>query len=136
MHDGNDNANVVTLREFLRAIEQGAGPEEITQFLHPEVHQTEFPNLLFPKGAERDLATMQQAGESGKRVVSNQRYDVPHVVASGDRVSVEIVWTATLNVPVGTLTAGSQMRAYIGQFFAFRDGKIISIRNYDCYEPW
>jgi ketosteroid isomerase-like protein len=131
-----DSQNVELVRQFLQAIESGAGPEEMASFLHPEVHQTEFPNRLFAQGADRDLATLQAAGESGKKVVSSQRYEIRNILASGDRVAVEIQWTATINVPLGTLVPGSQMRAFIGQFFDLRDGKIIGIRNYDCYETF
>ena len=34
------------------------------------------------------------------------------------------------------LPAGYTMKAYIGMFLTFRDGKIVSQRNYDCYPPF
>ena len=57
-------------------------------------------------------------------------------VADGDRVSVEVLWTGTLALAFGSLAVGSQMRAHSAMFFQFRDGKIVSQRNYDCFEPW
>src|SRR3954471_10366806 len=119
-----EHSHVTSVRQFIQAIEQGAEPAKIAAFLHPDVRQVEYPNRLFAQGAERDLAAMQQAGESGKRVVREQRYEIRNVLVSDDHVAVEIVWTATLNVTVGALEPGSQIRAYIGQFFDFRDGKI------------
>jgi len=34
------------------------------------------------------------------------------------------------------LPAGSEMKAFVAMFLTFRDGKIISQRNYDCYPPF
>jgi len=36
----------------------------------------------------------------------------------------------------GSLTIGSEMRADSAMFFVFKDGKIVSQRNYDCFHPW
>ena len=41
-----------------------------------------------------------------------------------------------LAIPLGTLPAGGEMRARFAVFLQFRDGKIVSQRNYDCFEPW
>jgi ketosteroid isomerase-like protein len=41
-----------------------------------------------------------------------------------------------LDTPFQDLPAGYEMKAYIGMFFTFRDGKIVSQRNYDCYPPF
>jgi hypothetical protein len=131
-----DTPQIALVRRFIQAIEKSASPDEMASYLDPEIRQVEYPNLLFAQGAERDLAALQAAGESGKKVVSGQRFEIRSIFGSGDRVAVEIVWTATINVPLGNLTPGSQMKAYIGQFFDLRDGKIAGIRNYDCYEPF
>ena len=40
-----------------------------------------------------------------------------------------------MNVPLGTLAAGDEMRAHMAMFITWRDGKIISQRNDDCLEP-
>jgi ketosteroid isomerase-like protein len=51
-------------------------------------------------------------------------------------VAVEVDWTGTLAVPLGTLQPGAKLHATIGQFFTFREGRIVSSRNYDCYDPF
>jgi ketosteroid isomerase-like protein len=58
------------------------------------------------------------------------------VVAEGDEVATEIEWSGVLKVGFGAVAAGTTMRAAIGMFFTFRDGKIASVRNYDCYYPF
>ena len=87
-------------------------------------------------GARRDLAQLREAGERGEKVVESQRYEIRTAIASGDTVALEVEWTATLKVPVGTLPAGGQMRAHFGVFLEFRDGRIAAQRNYDCFEPF
>jgi hypothetical protein len=40
-------------------------------------------------------------------------------------------------VPVGELPVGGELRAHLGIFLEFdAEGRIVSQRNYDCYEPW
>lgn len=68
--------------------------------------------------------------------MAGQRYEVLNALASGDQVALEVRWTGTLAVPLGSLPAGGQMHATLAMFLEFRDGKIVRQRNYDCYEPW
>jgi hypothetical protein len=51
-------------------------------------------------------------------------------------LSIEVLWTGILALPFGSLSVGSQKRAHSAMFFQFKDGKIVSQRNYDCFEPW
>ena len=57
-----------------------------------------------------------------------------NTVASGAQVALEVKWCGTLAVSLGDLTAGQVLRAHIAAYLEFRDGKIITQRNYDCYE--
>ena len=34
------------------------------------------------------------------------------------------------------LPAGHEMKAYVAMFLTFRNGLIVSQRNYDCYPPF
>jgi hypothetical protein len=55
----------------------------------------------------------------------------------GDTVALEVLWAGTLAVPLGSLPAGSELRARFAVFLEFqKDGKIIRQRNYDCFDPW
>jgi len=79
---------------------------------------------------------MAAAFEKGRKLMSSQSYELKSCVADGDSLSVEVLWAGTLAVPLGSLAAGSQMRAHSAMFFQFKDGKIVSQRNYDCFDPW
>ena len=128
--------NLETVRRYFEAIEKGASSEEMAAFFAPDVLQIEFPNRLVVNGAQRDLAQLREASEHGRKAVENQRYEVRNALASGHHVALEVEWTATLKVPVGTIPAGGQMRAHFGVFMDFRDGKIAGQRNYDCFDPF
>ncbi len=128
--------NVDTAVRYLKALEQGAVGEQLAAFFHPEVEQREYPNALYRNGQTRGLAQMLEGAERGQQLLSSQRYTVRSAVAQGDSVAVEVDWTGTLAVPVAKLPAGARMQASIGLFLTFRDGRILSQRNYDCYEPF
>jgi ketosteroid isomerase-like protein len=128
--------NLETALRFVKAVEQGATGDTLLQFFHPEIQQHEYPNRLFPKGAHRDAQALREASERGQQVLSAQRYEVRNALAAGDQVALELDWTGTLAIPVGSLPAGGKLHAMIGQFLTFRDGRIVSIRNYDCYDPF
>ena len=78
---------------------------------------------------------MAEAFEKGRKLLATQSYEIRSSVADRDRLSIEVLWTGTLAIAFGSLLAGSQMRAHSAMFFEFRDGKIASQRNYDCFEP-
>jgi len=101
-----------------------------------DMRQIELPNRLNPSGQESDLAGMLLRSEQGRKVLRSQHYEIVSEVAQGSRLAVEAVWTGILAVPFGTLTSGSEMKAHFAMFFEFRDGRIASQRNYDCFEAW
>jgi hypothetical protein len=51
-------------------------------------------------------------------------------------VAVELEWSGILAVPVMNLLVGSEMKAFVAMFLTFRDGTIVSQRNYDRYPPF
>src|SRR5262249_32973737 len=127
------NPNVDVALRYFKAIEAGATSADLAAFFDPEVTQRELPNRLVPAGATRDLAALLAASARGKVAVRDQRYAVRRVLADGDEVAAEVDWTATLNVPLGKAPAGAALRAEFGVFLTFRNGRIVSQRNYDCF---
>ncbi len=126
--------NLALARQYLKAIESGTSAEEMAQFFAPEVIVEIFPSKFFPTGSRSNFEEIRAAANRGKKVMTSQTYAVRNALASGDQVALEIDWTGTLAVPFQTLPAGGQMRAHFAAFLQFKDGKIISQRNYDCYE--
>jgi ketosteroid isomerase-like protein len=126
--------NLALARQYLKTIESGS-TAELAQFFAPEVIVEIFASKFFPNGSRDNLAGIRAAAERGKKVLTSQTYAVRNALANGDQVALEIDWTGTLAVPFQTIPAGGQMRAHFAAFLQFKDGKIISQRNYDCYEP-
>jgi ketosteroid isomerase-like protein len=128
--------NLRLARSYLRALETDAAPEALRDFFTEDVVQREYPNRLVSDGATRDLAALVEGNRRGRTVLENQRYDVRSALVDADSVALEVSWSAVLKVPIGKLAAGDTMRAEFGVFLTFRDGRICSQRNYDCFEPF
>lgn len=132
--------NAETVRRFLGAMElhaDSAGEAtDLSAYLAPDAIAVEFPNRFTPKGARRDVEAMRQAGERGRAVCPTQRFVVRSIVAVGDLVAVELEWIATVSMAIGSIPAGGEMRAQFGAFYEMRDGRIVALRNYDCFEEF
>ena len=122
-------------RRYIRAVEAAASADEVAAFFAADAVVHELPNRIAPYGRRRTLEDLRAAFGLGQTLLQSQVYDVRRVIEMGDEVAVEVEWRGTLAVPYEALPAGYEMRAYIGMFFTFRDGKIVSQRNYDCYPP-
>jgi ketosteroid isomerase-like protein len=131
-----EQANLETARAYLAAVEGGATGDALARWFTPDVVQEEFPNRLMPAGARRGLAELLDGAERGQKVMSAQRYEVLSATASEDRVALEVQWTGTLAIPLGSLPAGGEMRARFGVFLELRGGLIAAQRNYDCFDPF
>jgi ketosteroid isomerase-like protein len=131
-----EQANLRTALDYLAAVEGGATGEALARWFTPDVVQEEFPNRLMPNGARRGLQEMLDGAVRGQTVMSAQRYEVLSSIVSGNRIALEVQWTGTLAIPLGSLAAGDDMRARFGVFLDFRDGRIAAQRNYDCFDPF
>jgi ketosteroid isomerase-like protein len=125
--------NLHRARLYLKSIENGEFPSEL---LSPDVQMQQLPNRIYPKGVRAGASQMAEAFNRGKKLLSSQSYDIKNAVENGNCVALEVQWTGKLAIPFGSLEAGSEIRAHCAMFLEFSDGKIISQRNYDCFEPW
>jgi hypothetical protein len=121
------------VRAYLKAIEQR---KDATGFYAADMVQEEFPNLLSPTGARRELADLKDAAKRGKGVLRSETYEIVSLVEAGDMIACEILWRGVLAVPLRSLKPGEEMRARFAAFFEFEGDKIRRQRNYDCFEPF
>lgn len=124
------------VKNYLRDIEEGKTADELAIYYSESVEQVEYPNLLMPNGAKRNLNDLKEASLSGKKVLKSQTYDIQKSYVVGDTVVLETIWTAEIAVPIGQLPSGGKMKAYFAQFIEFENGKIIHQRTYDCFETF
>lgn len=127
--------NLEKIQHYLKCIEQGEFAY-IADLFSPDATVEQLPNRIYPKGLKSGVSRMADAFDQGKKLLSSQNYEITSFIADGDRLSIEVRWTGTLAMAFGSLPIGSQMRADCAMFFVFKDGKIISQRNYDCFQPW
>lgn len=123
------------VKAYLAALESG-DIERALSFYAPDAVQEELPNRLYEHGQRRELAALRSSAEKGKELLGRQSYRVENVIANGDDVAAEVDWSAELKIGFGRVAAGSTLRARIAMFVRLRDGRIVSQRNYDCYDPF
>ena len=128
--------NIFVVRAYLKALADGESGESLGKFFSENAVQIELPNKLNPAGGKSDLETIKRRSEEGKNLLTSQTYTIKNEIVAGDELAVEAEWTGVLAVPLGGLAAGYEMKAHFAMFFKFEDGRIVSQRNYDCFEPW
>jgi ketosteroid isomerase-like protein len=128
--------NLAVARRYLAAVESREPIDAIIEFYSPDATQVELPNRLAPRGVTRGIGELREASARGREVMSAERYELRSAVAAGDRVALEVRWTGTAAVPLGSVPAGGELRAHFSVWLDFKDGKIVAQRNYDCFEEF
>lgn len=113
-----------------------AQPSEFEGVLHPQISHEEYPNLLMRNGSKRDFATMSVGPQQGRKILASNQFEIINAFASGEWVTLEIVWRGVLAIPLGNTPAGTELKAHIATILQFQDGLIITQHQYDCYEPF
>jgi ketosteroid isomerase-like protein len=131
----NAATNLERVERYLKSIESGDF-DGIVGLFSPDAVLEQLPNRIYPNGIRSGVSRMAEAFEKGRKLLSSQSYEIKSCLLDGDKLSIEVLWTGTLALAFGSLPVGSQMRAHSAMFFEFKDGKIVSQRNYDCFEPW
>lgn len=131
-----DSSNAALVDRYFELMNAGAVERAIDECLGEDVVQHEFPNRLLPAGATRDLNGLRDAAVRGRALIASQRFEVVSRTGEGNVVAVESIWTAEVGADVGAFRRGMTLKARFAQFFTIERGRIRSIRNYDCFEPW
>ncbi|TGE27719.1 nuclear transport factor 2 family protein [Hymenobacter metallicola] len=112
-------------------------PTAYAAVLHPDVIQTEFPNLLYKSIQHRSFTEILDNLRIGRELLQDSRFDVSSTQPCADgSVVVEGVWQATVISDVGPFTRGQRLSAQLSLIFEFKDGQIFRQRRYPCYEPF
>lgn len=136
MTNHSEHPHLQLVRSYFQALEQAASDERLSSFFAPDVSQHEYPNRLVEAGAARGLAELLDGHRRGQKAVQNQRYVIKNALVDGDRIALELAWSAELKVPLGTLAVGDELRATCGVFFRIAAGRIVEQHNFDCFEPF
>jgi ketosteroid isomerase-like protein len=136
MPSNSSTSNVSRARQYLEAVASGQSIEKVIDFFAPDVVIQEYPNRIAPQGRVRRAADLRAAYEQGRKILQSQTYTVQRVVEAGDEVAIELEWTGIFVIPVMGLPPGREMKAFVAMFLTFRNGRIVSQRNYDCYPPF
>ena len=135
MRTMSHDQTVAFVETYLGALANGDIERALSMFA-PDAVQEELPNRLYEHGQRRDLAALRSSAEKGKDLLLRQSYRVTNVIVNGDDVAAEVEWSGDLKVGFGRVAAGSTLRARMAMFLRLRDGKIVSQRNYDCYDAF
>ncbi|MDQ2697575.1 MAG: nuclear transport factor 2 family protein [Actinomycetota bacterium] len=127
---------VQLVRDFYAAVEQAAHGADLERFLAPDARTREHPNALVSEGRTRDRASMLAASAAGAGLLSRQDYDMHWVRQIDDTVVARLTWRGVVAQDAGPLRRGQELTAHIAQFVRVRDGRIVEIETYDCYEPF
>lgn len=129
-------SNEGIVRGLISAIERGAPGRTLAAYFDPDAEQVEYPSAMNPAGGSRGLEAVLAGAEVGGRMLASQSYAVHEVIGVGDVAAVRLTWRARTAIELPGLPAGSELTAHIAQFYEFRDGRVLRLRSYDCYEPF
>jgi ketosteroid isomerase-like protein len=118
---------VAVVERYLAAVTDiDADPATVAGLVHADARFVERPNLVAPTGRRRDAACAP---------MRSHRFDALEHIVAGERVVTRAVWTGTLAIDAGALSAGTELRADCCMVFTVRAGRIVEQENYDCYHP-
>ncbi|MCA4131447.1 nuclear transport factor 2 family protein [Arthrobacter sp. M4] len=128
-----DAAPLECVLGFIRTVEAGGGPDELRPYLADDFTLVEWPHALAKSGSTRNLDEALEGAGNSKDIVANQRFDIVRTTCQGNRVVLEINWSAIILLDLPHWDAGETIRARTTAVFEVRNGRIVSQDSYDCY---
>ncbi|GAB3299319.1 nuclear transport factor 2 family protein [Hymenobacter tenuis] len=103
--------------------------------LHPDVEQTEYPNLLQKTLQKRSFDEMVDNFRLARELLRDPQFEMQKTQHSHDGgVIVEGIWQATATRDIGPLLRGQRIIGQVCLIFEFKDDKIYRQRRYACYD--
>lgn len=103
--------------------------------LHPEVVQTEYPNLFHKVIQHRSYTDILENIRAGRELLRDPKFEVFSTQVCPDgTIVVEGRWEATTTNDMRDMLRGQRLSAQLCLFFEFKDGKIYRQRRYCCYD--
>ncbi len=127
--------NIIAAKSFVKAVEAMDG-RYMDDFFSEDIEQIEWPNLFKPQGEQRNLQKLKADIEKARGILREQRYTIRNTVASETCVILEMTWQGIMEIDMPPLNAGQRLQAHCVACFDFREGKVVGLRNYDCFDPF
>lgn len=130
------NEQLATLKAYFDLVESfSTDPAAYAAVLHPEVEQTEYPNLTTRTIQHRNFTDILDNTRAGRELLRDPSFEVQHThLGANDSILVEGVWQAIVVSDVRGLVRGQRLRAQLCLVFEFKDGKIYRQRRYPCFD--
>jgi len=131
-------ASFNVIETYLKLVESCSTDRTVyTHILHPEVEQTEYPNLYTKTTQYRNLDGIMESVRDSRELVDAQRIQITRIVqCASEIVVVEMKWEGTLAIETNRVRRGQLLKGNMAMVFELRDEKIYRQRSYICYEPF
>lgn len=110
-------------------------PDDFLKVIHPDVRIVTHPNLIAPNGNSADATRALASFELGKRILTEQTFEVHEVLVDGDRAAVRATWTGQVAVDGPGFAAGDTLHSEVAAFVMVSEGRVIEHETFDCYAP-
>jgi hypothetical protein len=84
------------VRRYLETVFGAGTRDELEALLHPELRFVEHPNLVNPRGTERDRQTMLETFDRGRALLARQSFAIDQLSVRGGEVVVRGTWTGAV----------------------------------------
>jgi hypothetical protein len=129
-HHGTSNNNAARARNMLAALND----HDLDRFVSylADDYRAEVPGVSAATDREQTLAMMQE----GHTAFPDEHFEIRQIIASGDDVFVEWIWSGTHLGPLGDPggqempATGRRIRYPGGSALRFRDGKVVEEHDY------
>ena len=125
--------NLEIVKKLFQSLNDGKTGEDITLFYHPDATQIEYPNQLTKQTVTRSIQEISEASIKGSQLLTKQFFTIVKAYTLKENVIVEAKWEGTLAIPLATYPKGYVIKANFAQFYTFKEDKIFTQINYDCF---